>query len=283
MRPYLIVIAFTFIGSIQACKLIRKDEDRKPVARVLDKYLYRDEVMGLANGMSPEDSTAFIQNYIYNWGKEQLLISRAEYNLRDDQKDFEELVNQYRNDLVKFAYLEKYVEQNLDTTITEDELKDYYTENGKDFELKENIVRCDYYVFRGNSPDINKAKNWWRTPSEKNDERFSEYASIFATAKSVSDTNWISFDMLALEIPALPTYSQAQLLSRNKRLLLEDSAKVYFVEFHKYKIVDDVSPMPYVRSTIKSIILNKRKLALIAKMEERLVDDAFNKKEFEIF
>jgi hypothetical protein len=41
--------------------------------------------------------------------------------------------------------------------------------------------------------------------------------------------------------------------------------------------------LPYVRATIKSIILNKRKLELIGKMEENLVDDAFNRKDFEIF
>jgi hypothetical protein len=283
MRPHPLFVALIILGSAQACKFIRKDNDREPVARVMDKYLYADEIAGLANGMSPEDSASFIQNYIYNWGKEQLLISRAEYNLRDDQKDFEELVNQYRNDLIKFAYLEKYVSQNLDTAITENEIKSYFTENGRDFELKENIVRCDYYIFRGNTPDITKAKNWWRISGEKNDERFSEYASVFAIAKSVGDTNWISFDKLAMEISPLPTYNQAQLLSQNKRLLLEDTAKVYFLEFKGYKIVDDVSPLPYVQSTIKSIILNKRKLNLIAKMEERLVEDAFNKSEFEIF
>lgn len=283
MRVLPILVALVMLGSSQSCKLIRKDDGRKPVARVEDKYLYADEITGLTNGMSPEDSTVFIKNYIYNWGKEQLLIYRAEYNLRDDQKDFEELVNQYRNDLVKFAYLEKYVGQNLDTAISEDEIKTYFEENGKDFELKENIVRCDYYIFRLESPDLNKARGWWRAPSEKNDDRFSEYASIFAVQKSVGDTNWIQFEQLAIEIPALPTYNQEQLLSRNRRLMLEDSASVYFIEFHKYKIADDVSPLPYVRPTIKSIILNKRKLQLIAKMEERLVDDAFNKKEFEIF
>ncbi len=265
-----------------ACKLVRKDDEQKPIARVYEHYLYEEDISGLTNGMSPEDSTEFVDSYIYNWGKEQLLIYRAEFNLREEQKEFEELVTQYRNDLLKFAYLEKYVNENLDTNISEDEIRDYYTNHSADFELKENIVKSDFYVVTNASPDLNKAKYWWRSPTDKNLERFYEYASIFATTKSVGDTSWVSFDDLANELP-LPTYNQQQLLYQNKRLILEDSTKTYFVFFKGYKIKDDVSPLPYVRGMIKSIILNKRKLDLINKMEKNLVDDAFNKQDFEIF
>ena len=277
-----IALVATLIIALAACKLVRKDDERKPVARVYEHYLYEDDISGLTNGMSEEDSTVFIKNYIYNWGKEQLLIYRAEYNLRDDEQNFEELVTQYRHDLIKYAFLEKYVSQNLDTTISESEIKVYYEEHSSDFELKENILQGDYYIFSQKSPELNKAKYWWRSPSEKNDERFAEFASIFAVQKSVGDTNWVSYASLAKELP-LPSYNQQQLLSQNKRLVLEDTTKVYFLQIRSYKIKDNVSPLPYVRSTIKSIILNKRKLEIISKMEENLVDDAFNKKDFEIF
>lgn len=275
-------LLLVIVIALGACKLVRKDDERKPVARVFEHYLYEEDISGLTNGMSPEDSTVFIKNYIYNWGKEQLLIYRAEYNLREDQQDFEDLVTQYRHDLIKYAYLEKYVSEHLDTAISEDEIKTYYEDHSQDFELKENILRCDYYIFTQNSPELNKAKYWWRSPSEKNDERFAEYASIFSVQKSVGDTNWVSYANLSKELP-LPSYNQQQLLSQNKRLTLDDSAKVYFLHIHSYKIKDNVSPLPYVRGTVKSIILNKRKLELIGKMEENLVDDAFNKKDFEIF
>ena len=275
-------LLLVLIAALGACKLVRKDDERKPVARVFERYLYEEDIKGLTNGLSPEDSTVFIKNYIYNWGKEQLLIYRAEFNLREDQQEFEDLVTQYRHDLIKYAYLEKYVSEHLDTAISEDEIRAYYESHSQDFELKENILRCDYYIFAQNSPELNKAKSWWRSPSEKNDERFAEYASIFSIQKSVGDTNWVSYAALSKEIP-LPSYNQQQLLSQNKRLVLDDSAKVYFMQIHSYKIKDNVSPLPYVRGTVKSIILNKRKLELIGKMEENLVDDAFNKKDFEIF
>jgi hypothetical protein len=282
MRTRRSLMLIILIAATGACKLVRKDDDRKPLARVYEHYLYQEDIVGLTTGMPAEDSAAFIDNYIYNWGKEQLLIYLAEYNLRAEQKEFEQLVTQYRNDLIKFAYLEKYVSENIDTTIQTTEVKAYYEEHSSDFELKENIVTCDFYTFPNTSPDLDKAKYWWRSPTEKNLERFYDYASIFASAKSVGDTNWLPFDILAKEIP-LPTYNQQQLLNQNKRLTLEDSLKTYFVVFKKYKIKDDVSPLSYVTGTIENIILNKRKLELIKKMEKNLVEDAFNKQDFEIY
>lgn len=282
MPKYKIVLLLTLSLSFASCKLIRKDDEQKPVARVLEHYLFEDDIRGLTTGMSPEDSTVFIENYIYNWGKEQLLIYRAEYNLRDDQKEFDDLVTQYRNDLLKFAYIDKYVTEHLDTAIAEDEINTYYEEHSSDFELKENIVKAEYFIVEKTAPDLEKTKGWWRSGSDKNMEKFLDYVSIFAKEKSVGDTNWVRYSELAFRVP-LQTYNQESLLSKNRKLLLEDSAKVFFVAINAYKIKDDVSPLPYVRTAVKSIILNKRKLELISKMEESLVNDAYDKKDFEIF
>ncbi len=275
-------ILFVLAGSLLSCKLIRKDDEIKPVARVFDSYLYEDEIQGLTNGLNAQDSAAFIENYIYSWGKEQLLIHRAEFNLAESQKDFEELVMQYRNDLLKFAYLEKYVNEHLDTVISDELIQTYYLEHSADFELKENILKAEYFVFDNETKELDKAKSWWRSVSEKNTERFLEYASIFAKEKSVGDTNWVRYNELSMRIP-LQTYNQLSVLNNNKRLFLEDSINTYFVSIKAFKIKDDVSPLPYVSKTVKSIILNKRKLELIAKMEASLVKDAYDKKNFEIY
>ena len=278
IRPILSVV---LLVAITSCKLVRKDDERRPIARVYESYLYEEDIAGLTVGKSKEDSAAFVDNFIYNWGKEQLLVYRAEYNLHDEQKEFDDLVTQYRNDLLTFAYIEKYVNEHLDTTIQDHEVDMYYREHHSDFELKENILKAEYYVLNNEVPDLSKAKYWWRSPSERNTERFMEFAAIFAKEKSVGDTSWVRYTDLATKVP-LQTYNQESVL-RNKRLLLEDTANVYFVTINAYKIKDDVSPLPYVKETIKSILLNKRKLEIIKEMEESLVTDAYDKKDFEIF
>lgn len=266
---------------LASCNNGSKSDDRV-VARVYDSYLYLDDLAGLAEDLSPEDSTVFIKNYIYNWGKEQLLVNRAEYNLKEQEQEFEELVTQYKNDLIKHAYLEKYISQKLDTSVSVDEIRDYYNEHSADFELKENILKCDFYIMPQIGDDIEKAKYWWRNATQKNDEKFIDFASVYAIQKVVGDTNWVSYADLAKDVP-LPNYNQQQFLSQNKRVIFEDSSKVYFLNIVSFKIKDNASPLAYVSETIRSIILNKRKLDLISEMEDNLVKDAFKKQNFEIY
>ena len=57
---------------------------------------------------------------------------------------------------------------------------------------------------------------------------------------------------------------------------------MYCLEIQEYKIKDDVSPLPYVRETLRNVILNQRKLDLIKKMEEEIFNAAYEKKDFEI-
>jgi len=46
---------------------------------------------------------------------------------------------------------------------------------------------------------------------------------------------------------------------------------------------NDIAPLEYVRPTINQIINNKRKLALIKRLEKEIKDDAIKNKKFEIY
>ncbi len=232
--------------------------------------------------MSEQDSLLWTQKYINNWGKEQLIIKKAEFNLADQEKDFDELVEQYRNDLLKFTYQQRYVDEHLDTAISEEEIIRYYEENSSEFELKENILKVNYLVLNVDAPDIDDAVRWFKSDEAEDREDLHEYAFKYARRSSFEDTSWVRYRDLAKFIP-LTTYNEQSFLRSNEFVELEDSNGVYLVQIQDYKIADDVSPLPYVRETIRNIILNKRKQELIASMEERIVNDAYDKRDFEIF
>ena len=66
-----------------SCKYFYKQEDdRKPIARVNEVYLYEDDIKHLfANTTSTEDSIIRINNFINQWAAEQLLVDGAKLNL----------------------------------------------------------------------------------------------------------------------------------------------------------------------------------------------------------
>ena len=55
--------------------------------------------------------------------------------------ELEKELNEYRNNLLLYAYREKLVIDQLDTVITEEEVEEYYEGNKKNFELKRNIAK----------------------------------------------------------------------------------------------------------------------------------------------
>lgn len=95
------VIIITFL-CVLSCDFFKKTEDRTPIARVNETYLYEEDIKDLvAEGTSVEDSTLLVNNYITRWATQLLLVEGAERNLPENtQNNFNKLVSQYKKDLV---------------------------------------------------------------------------------------------------------------------------------------------------------------------------------------
>ena len=100
-----VVILFLFIVS---CDFFKKSDDRQPIARVNNSYLYLEDIQGLVTeGTSKEDSTLVVQGFINRWATQQLFVDGAMINLSESkQQEFNKLVDQYKNDLYTKAYIE---------------------------------------------------------------------------------------------------------------------------------------------------------------------------------
>ena len=275
------------VGSLASCEYIKQEEDTEdkgePLARVHDRYLYKSDL----NEIIPEDlkgndSITFVQNYINSWAKNQLILYKAEFNLSDEQKDFEEQIEVYRNDLLKFAYQQEYISQKLDTAISDAEIEEYYQANTSNFQLKENILKPRYVVINTEAPKLSQAKKWFRSSNPKDAERIRDYSHTYAVRSVLADTSWVTFDKLASLIP-IETYNQRDFLTKNKFVEITKGDRIYLLEIIAYKIKESNSPLPYVRGIIKNILLNKRKLDLLEKLQENLYEDAIRKKEFETY
>jgi hypothetical protein len=259
------------------------EEEGEMVARVYESKLYQHDIVAvLPEGLSPEDSATFVQNFINVWAKNELMVYKAEFNLTDEQKQFEEQIRNYRNDLLKYAYLQKYVDDRLDTSISELQIKDYYQANSQNFLLKENILKIRYIVVPQDAPELEDLKKWFKSSEAKDLEALLDYSLSFARSFSLEDTAWISFNDFRKLIP-IRTYNQQDFLARNKWIELEEEGLIYLAQIKEYKIKDNSAPIFYVKDIIRNTLLNKKRLDLIADLEKKLVNDALKKKEFETY
>ena len=94
--------------------------------------------------------------------------------------------------------------------------------------------------------------------------------------------NWLLFSDLLKQIP-VKTYNQEEFLKNHRDLEYRDSLYTYLVRFKDFRIKEGVSPLNFEKQRIRDIILNKRKIELIGRMQDDLFNNARRKNVFEIY
>ena len=267
---------------LSSCTWFKKKTERV-VARVQDEYLYESDLTGvIPGGTLPKDSITLARNYIENWIRQKLVLRQAENNLTSEQMDFSRQLENYRNSLIIFQYENALVKQKLDTLITDEEIENYYDANQNNFLLKDNIVQMQYVKLPLKSAYKNQIRKLLISDKPEDKINLSDLCEKYATDYFLDDQNWLFFGDLLNQIP-IKTYNQEEFLKNRRELEYQDSLFVYLVRFKDFKIKESVSPLSLEKERIRDIILNKRKMDLISRMQEDIFQNAQKKNEFEIY
>lgn len=281
MRGFIILfICLTILGS---CEYFRQDPEKIPIARANESYLFVEDIKKLvAEGTSKEDSTLIVNNFINRWATQELLIDRAMVNLTEEKlATFEKLTQDYKNALYTEAYKSAIVSKQLDSAITEVEFADFYEKNSHNFKLKEELLKVRYIVVDENYSNLASAKQLF-IRFNKNDKKKLNALSIQFKDYNLNDSVWVKREALVSLFPILKENNE-QVLKKSNFSQLQDSLGVYLVKVEDVLLPNDTAPFTYIEPTIRQIILNKRKLELIKKLEKDITKDAIKNKNFEIY
>jgi len=273
------------------CEFIRmkneKNEteiERKAVARVNNSYLYRDELSGIIPaGTDPADSVARVTTYINSWIRKQLVINEAMKNIDINEAEVERKVLDYRYSLIGYEYQNYYIKQNLNDSISDKEIQDYYNEGRDNFILKQNIIQGTFIKVPKEAPRTKRIKDLMYSNKEKDVAELKSYCLSFSAAYHLADSSWIEFDKLAVNSPLAEIPNKIQFLRTYNYYETSDTEFLYFLKIDAYKISDNVSPLEFVKQDIKNIILNKRKVELARKLEDDVYENAAKRNDFEVF
>ncbi len=285
LKKNLVRFIFGFVSLISvSCDYFQQTDERKVVVRVNESYLYEDDIQALINeDTSPEDSAIIVSNYITRWATQQLLIDRAELNLPvSQQKEFNDLVNNYKNELYTNAYTDAVVSRDLDTALNKTEVEAYYDKNKENFILNEDLVKLRYINIAKNSNNIDEIKSKFRRFNEEDQEELSNMALQFKNY-SMNDSVWIKTKSVYDKIGPLSVDDRSSLLKKSNFMELQDSLNVYLVFVNDVLSRNEQAPLEYASATIREILLNKRKQALIKELEKDITKDAIKNNEFEIY
>ena len=274
-----------FIGLFfTGCDLFEKTEEKVAIARVNDSYLYPEDVASLiSENTSPQDSALIVSSYINRWATQKLLIDRAKVNLSErQQREFDQLVQNYKNELYAKAYTDVIVGRELDTAVRMEEAREYYEKNGENFLLNENLLKLRYINLGKNHQDFDLIKTRFRRFDEEDKEALLDMAIQF-NSYSLNDSVWVKSKQVYDKIRPLTPENDDELLKKQNFLQLEDSLGVYLISVEDVKLRNEQAPLEYSLPSVKQILLNKRKLELIKKLEKDITQDAIKNDKFEIY
>jgi hypothetical protein len=276
------ILVLALLGLV-ACSGFLKKKTEKILARVDNNYLYESDLKGIVPaGTLHDDSISLARTYIDNWVRKQLLLRQAMKNLTEDQMNFTDQLEEYKNSLVIYAYENALVKQKLDTLVTPEQIEAYYTANQSNFLLKDNIVQVQYIKLPLKSQLTSKFKALLNSDNPAAKNTLTELCTKNAGDYFLDDQNWLLFSDVLKEVP-IKAYNQEDFLKNNKNIEYQDSAYIYLVRIKDFKIKESVSPLGFEKERIRNIILNKRKIELINQMQQDVYDKASKENDFEIY
>jgi len=268
---------------LTACSGFFKKKTERSLARVYDDYLFESDLKGVVpEGLPAKDSVMIVKSYVENWVRQRVILHQAEKNLQSSQIDFSKQLENYKNSLIIFEYENQLLHQKLDTVVSPEEITNYYKANPNTFLVKDNIVRVQYVKLPLKSKLIPQARVLLLSDKAESKNKLADLCEQQSIRYYIEDQKWIYFTELMSEIPLRPA-DQDDFLKKNRQVEISDNAFIYLIRFVDYKLHDSDSPLEIETQKIRDIILNKRKMELLGKMQEYIYSNARKQNDFEIF
>ena len=285
----LVLIAFVALSAV-SCKMFGELSETaaqmrhgEVIARVGKHRLHRSDLAKfIPAGVSPEDSIGLAQRYINAWASEILMLDMAQGQLSKSQKDVSAELEEYRRALLKYRYEQLYINQRLDTLVTEEEVSAYYKANQDKFKLDRPVIRSRYLIIPEDSRSLKEIRQ--KMSSNDEDDLMQADSLAFTTAIKYVDSSdtWMDAIILAQELGV----DYSSLLSSIKNSFAEitdESGNLHLAYIVEMVPGGKPAPLEYCSDRIKDIILSARKHSLETSLEKNLLQDALQSKKFVIY
>lgn len=262
---------------LSSCKYFGFISDNEKVAQLYGKSIYKSEIKAMIPpGTAASDSLAMIEQYVNSWAIKNLLAHKAEKELSTEEKDVRKELEEYRNSLLVFRFEQKYIEERLDTNISEDECREYYNKNSANFTRSSSVVKARIVKISKTSPNNEIIKKIYNSPYTEDIEELERLSYNSADRYNNFNNEWTDIANVAREVPLDITSCEKAAWSKSC-IETSDSLFSYYVYFAQKIGADALAPFEYYKPRIKEIILSKRKQALLSDLESQLIKEAMEK------
>jgi hypothetical protein len=262
-----------------ACKKGETKVGDVVVASVYDKNLYLSELSDIVpEGVVANDSALLASAYIKRWSLDELMMYQAERNVTYDE-DLDKLVRDYRASLVRFSFEQKLIKEQLDSTISEQELRTFLEANQDQFQLESTILRA-YILKVPDTAPISEFNKLWSDKGADSSAKLVAEASKWATVNMLNKEKWYRLDEVKGLLPKGTL--TADNISAGKEGSIREGNFVYYYRVHEAVRNKQTAPFEYSRERAVVLILHQRKAQIIEKWKTDSYDKELRRKNIQI-
>ena len=272
---------FVFSAVVLLLSSCFNNKEERIIASVNEKDLMLEEVLE-EMPIQIEDSSFFVERYMNDWIRKQLMIYHAEINLSSAIQNYEKQIKEYRASLLIYAYQQELINQNFDTSISLKQVTDYYNQYKEEFKLSKNIFKGRFIVVDRSAPKLINLNKWYKSNKESSLEDLNDYCQQFAKEYYLEDDSWQYFSIFNQKLPKY-IVEESYFLENTKGVVFEDDNLRYYVFIKDYLINGSISPLEMEQEKIKNVLLNKNKIEYLKQLEDELYQNGLALKKIKIY
>ncbi len=257
--------------------------DDQVVAKVGKNKLYRSELEQFIPNMIPAaDSARLAEQYINTWAMDLLYLDMAEKELSKGELDVSADLENFRRSLLKYRYEQRYINDRLDTLVTDEQIRQYYQAHEADFELKRPVLKVRFVDVMKDSPNKDAILSMMTSQEYDELQRADTLAKSTALRYFDSSDTWMDANELAKSFGLDYTQMLSFLKGDMIRYEPEDRADLmvaYVCDIRR----SGPAPLDYCSGRIRDILMSARKHDLMNSLERDLLENALERKQFVIY
>ena len=286
MRRILHTIAILGIvlPALSSCRAISSFlNNDEVVAEVGTSKLFRKDLDALIpKGISEEDSVLLSRRYIDSWALDQVFLNIAEEQLSKTEKDVTRELEEYRKSLLKYRYENLYVNERLDTAVSDDMVEEYFAGHEDKFILQRPVLKARYLKIASDSPSLPKIRKKMSSDEANDLVEADSLAYSSALMFTTWGNEWIDVMTLAREFGT--DYNALMSSIKGGWLEKKDTTGTTSLAYVSEIVREgQLAPLEYCDTEIRDMIISARKQTLIVTLEQDLLNDARRTGKFVIF
>lgn len=276
-----IIAAFAALCSCTTISSFVHDDD--VVAKVGKYKLYKSELdKYVPEFVSPEDSANLAMQYINTWATDYLYEQMATEQLSKAEMDVTAELDDYRRSLLKYRYEQRYVNDRLDTLVTDQQVQAFYDAHKEQFQLERPVLKVRFIDVMKDSPFRNNLLKLMSSDEYDDIAAADSLAASSALRYFDSSDTWLDAIVLAKEFGVDYGTMLNHLSGDFIKIEPEGRSDLLAAYVCDIRLFGD-APIDYCADTIRDLIISSRKHDLLNSLERDLLSNAISRKHFVIY